>query len=104
MCLLPFGDWGETAALCMMGHDAMSGAVELTRPSHLLAKLAHEAAVFGANLNNSYAAINALRDAYHLREWMWQDRLHPTPPFAGPNHGKGWRRGPMGFMDQPRVL
>src|SRR3712207_1004068 len=64
----------------MMGHDAMSGAVELTKPSHLLAKLAHEAAVFGANLNNSYAAINALRDAYHLREWVWQDRLHPSPP------------------------
>jgi hypothetical protein len=64
----------------MMGHAAVSGAVELTKPSHLLAKLAHEAAVFGANLNNSYAAINALRDAYHLREWVWQDRLHPSPP------------------------
>lgn len=32
-----------------------------------------------ADTGNSYAAINALRDAYHLREWIWHDRLeHDT--------------------------
>jgi hypothetical protein len=28
---------------------------------------------------NSYAAINALRDAYHLREWIWHGRLEKDP-------------------------
>jgi hypothetical protein len=36
-------------------------------------------AEFGADLNNSYATINALRDAYHLRDWVWQDRLQHHP-------------------------
>ena len=30
---------------------------------------------FRGDVNDSYAAINALRDAYHLREWIWKDRL-----------------------------
>jgi hypothetical protein len=57
----------------------MPGVLNLTEPAHLLAKLKHEHQTFVANLNNSYAAINALRDAYHLREWIWNDRLkHDT--------------------------
>jgi hypothetical protein len=27
-----------------------------------------------AGTRNSYAAINALRDAFHLREWIWHTR------------------------------
>jgi hypothetical protein len=57
----------------------MPETLDLTRPSHLLAKLAHEAALFAADPNNSYAAMNAVRDAYHLRAWVWQDRLQPAP-------------------------
>ena len=57
----------------------MSGAFDLTKPSDLLEKLDHEMMGFGADPNNSYAAINALRDAYHLREWVWHDRLQHNP-------------------------
>lgn len=53
----------------------MRGALDLTEPKHLLGKLEHELQAFSADRGNSYAAINALRDAYHLREWIWHDRL-----------------------------
>src|SRR5262245_57391488 len=53
----------------------MTGALDLTEPAHLLAKLEHELTAVVADQGNSYAAINALRDAYHLREWIWHDRL-----------------------------
>jgi hypothetical protein len=53
----------------------MSGVLDLTAPAHLLAKLEHEFAALSADRGNSYAAINALRDAFHLREWIWNDRL-----------------------------
>jgi hypothetical protein len=46
------------------------GAFDLTEPAHLLAKLEYESSVLPADHGNSYAAINALRDAYHLREWI----------------------------------
>jgi len=48
----------------------MSGALDLTEPRHLLAKLLHEIDALTASPRNSYVAINALRDAYHLREWI----------------------------------
>jgi hypothetical protein len=57
----------------------MSGALNLTEPSHLLAKLSHEINLLTAEPRNSYAAINALRDAYHLREWIWHGRLKTDP-------------------------
>jgi hypothetical protein len=50
-------------------------ALDLTEPGHLLAKLEHECQALMADHSDSYAAINALRDAYHLREWVWHDRL-----------------------------
>jgi hypothetical protein len=52
----------------------VSGAFDLTKPSDLLEKLEHEMAQFGDDPNDSYAAINALRDAYHLRDWVWHDQ------------------------------
>jgi hypothetical protein len=57
----------------------MSGALELTEPRHLLAKLSHEIDLVAAEPRNRYAAINALRDAYHLREWIWHGRLQHDP-------------------------
>ena len=53
----------------------MTGALSLTSPSHMLAKLDHEMDAFDSDVTNSYAAINVLRDAYHLREWIWHTRL-----------------------------
>jgi hypothetical protein len=53
----------------------MVGALDLTEPKHLFAKLEHERQVLATDHRNSYAAINALRDASHLREWIWHDRL-----------------------------
>jgi hypothetical protein len=53
----------------------MAGTLDLTEPKHLLVKLEHELRVLSADHRNSYAAINALRDAYHLREWIWHSRL-----------------------------
>jgi hypothetical protein len=53
----------------------MPGALNLTEPRHLLDKLERELQVLAADHSNSDAAIDALRDAYHLREWLWHDRL-----------------------------
>ena len=53
----------------------MPGALNLTKPADLLAKLEHEVGALTVDRGDSYAAINALRDAYHLREWIWHDRL-----------------------------
>jgi hypothetical protein len=53
----------------------MNGVLDLTEPKHLLAKLEHEFQALSADHCNSYAAINALRDAYHLCDWIWNDRL-----------------------------
>jgi hypothetical protein len=44
----------------------MPGALDLAEPRHLLAKLLHEIDALTASPRNSYVAINALRDAYHL--------------------------------------
>ncbi len=57
----------------------MPGALHLTEPRHLLTKLSHEIDTLAAGPRNSYAAINALRDAYHLREWIWHGRLEKDP-------------------------
>ena len=57
----------------------MSGALDLTEPHHLLTKLSHEIDTLAAAPRNSYAAINALRDAYHLSEWIWHGRLEKDP-------------------------
>jgi hypothetical protein len=53
----------------------MPGALNLTRPAHLLAKLEYCHRALATDHGNSYVAIDALRDAYHLREWVWHDRL-----------------------------
>ena len=53
----------------------MTGALDLSEPRHLLAKLSYEIDRLIAEPRDSYAAINALRDAYHLREWIWHGRL-----------------------------
>jgi hypothetical protein len=57
----------------------MPGALNLTEPRHLLQKLEHELQGLTADHSDSYSAINALRDAYHLREWLWHDRLEQDP-------------------------
>ena len=57
----------------------MPGALDLIEPRHLFAKLSHEIDLVAAEPRNSYAAINALRDAYHLREWIWHGRLKNDP-------------------------
>jgi hypothetical protein len=57
----------------------MSGALDLTEPRHLLTKLSLEIDTLAAEPRDSYAAINALRDAYHLREWIWHGRLEQDP-------------------------
>jgi hypothetical protein len=59
----------------------MAGALDLTEPCHLLAKLEHEFEAVAADNSNSYAAINALRDSYHLREWIWHGRLENDAAF-----------------------
>jgi hypothetical protein len=53
----------------------MPGALHLKEPADLLAKLEQESQSLTADHGNSYVAINALRDAYHLREWIWHGRL-----------------------------
>jgi hypothetical protein len=75
----------------------MPGALNLTAPAHLLAKLEHELATLSADRGNSYAAINALRDAYHLREWIWHDRLEHDPALqraimGGSGDESAWNR------------
>jgi hypothetical protein len=55
------------------------GALDLTEPTHLLGKLEYENAILAADHGNSYAAINALRDGYHLHEWIWHGRLEHDP-------------------------
>ena len=50
-------------------------ALDLTEPGHLLAKLEYECQALLADNGNSYAAVNALRDAYHLSDWIWASRL-----------------------------
>jgi hypothetical protein len=54
-------------------------ALNLTEPAHLLVKLEYEFATLAADHANSYAAINAIQDAYHLREWIWHGRLENDP-------------------------
>jgi hypothetical protein len=51
------------------------GALNLTEPRHLLDKLERELRVLPDDRSNSDAAIDALRDAFHLREWLWHGRL-----------------------------
>jgi hypothetical protein len=53
----------------------MPGALNLTKPRHLLDKLERELQVLSEDHSNADAAIDALRDGYHLREWIWHDRL-----------------------------
>ncbi len=67
----------------------MSGALDLTEPRHLLTKLSHEIDALAADPRNSYAAINALRDAYHLREWIWHGRLEKDPTLQAAIMGSG---------------
>jgi hypothetical protein len=57
----------------------MPGALDLTEPRHLLAKLWYEIDLLTAEPRHRYAAMNALRDAYHLREWIWHGRLENDP-------------------------
>jgi hypothetical protein len=57
----------------------MSGALDVTEPRHLLKKLSYEIGALIVDGYNSYAAINSLRDAFHLREWIWHGRLENTP-------------------------
>ena len=57
----------------------MPGVLNLTEPAHLLAKLEREVQALIADIGDGYAAIDAVRDAYHLREWVWRDRLEHDP-------------------------
>ncbi|MGH7928374.1 MAG: hypothetical protein ACREQV_11320, partial [Candidatus Binatia bacterium] len=51
-------------------------------------KLDHELGELKQNPGNAYAAINAARDAYHLREWICHDRLLPDPALQRKITGK----------------
>jgi hypothetical protein len=53
----------------------VAGALDLAEPKHLFAKLERGLAALTADRSDSFAAIDALRDAYHLREWIWHGRL-----------------------------
>jgi hypothetical protein len=73
----------------------MAGALGLTEPKHLMEKLEHELRAFSADRGDSYAAINALRDAFHLREWIWHDRLEHNTALqqeilGSTGRGKDW--------------
>jgi hypothetical protein len=57
----------------------MVGALDLTEPKDLFAKLEHELDALTGNRSDSFAAINGLRDGYHLREWIWHARLEGQP-------------------------
>jgi hypothetical protein len=89
----------------------MPGALNLTEPAHLLAKLEHEHHALMVDHANSYAAINALRDAWHLREWIWHDRLASDPATQTAIMGRGgnkedwfaWVKEPLQFPDFPIV-
>jgi len=65
----------------------MTGALNLTQPRHLLGKLSHEIELLGADPRNSFVAINGLRDAYHLREWIWHGRLEKDPALQSYDNG-----------------
>jgi hypothetical protein len=53
----------------------MVGALNLKTPQDLFAKLEHELSNLQRNQLDTYGALNAVRDAYHLREWIWKARL-----------------------------
>jgi hypothetical protein len=63
--------------------------LNLSEPADLLAKLEHELVTLAADHSNSYAAINAIRDAYHLREWIWHGRLKNDPALQHAVMAKG---------------
>jgi hypothetical protein len=52
----------------------MNGVLDVNSPRDMLNKLRFEIQQLIGSAN-SYATINALRDAYHLREWTWHHRL-----------------------------
>lgn len=86
-----------------------TGAFDLTKPRHLLTKLEHELHVLLSDPDNSFAAINGVRDAYHLREWIWNDRLAWDEPLqlavtGSPCTEDGWNRWVnLEFSDFPII-
>jgi hypothetical protein len=87
----------------------MPGALNLTEPRHLLDKLERELQTLAVDHSKSDAAIDALRDGYHLREWIWHDRLKHDPALqisiigAAGDEGawNGWING--AFPDFPII-
>ena len=71
----------------------MPGVLNLTEPGHLLRKLDLELQALTVDRSNSYAAINGLRDAYHLREWIWHDRLEHDPTLQAAIVGNSAKKG-----------
>jgi len=53
----------------------MTGALNIDTPRALLDKLSVELKAVDADQKDAYAALNAARDAYHLREWIWHAHL-----------------------------
>lgn len=53
----------------------MKGALNLDRASRLLEKLRAEVEAAKTDKSNAYPILDAVRDAYHLREWIWHDHL-----------------------------
>lgn len=53
----------------------MTGALNVDTPHALLDKLSVELKAVDADQKNAYVALNAARDAYHLREWIWHAHL-----------------------------
>jgi hypothetical protein len=49
----------------------MKGALGLNTPTDLFKKFCYELDRLKTDHNDIYAALNAVRDAYHLREWIW---------------------------------
>ena len=55
------------------------GALNVNSPSDLLNKFKVELDSLANNPTDAYAALNAIRDGYHLREWIWHDILENDP-------------------------
>lgn len=83
--------------------------LDLTEPGHLLEKLDYELQALVTDPGNSYAAINAVRDAYHLREWVWHGRLEmaqalQTAIMSTSGNKDNWNKWVIGeFPDFPII-
>ena len=57
----------------------MKGALGLNTPEQLFAKLEQELSAVNKDAKDVYSILNAVRDAYHLREWIWHSWMQDNP-------------------------